>query len=147
MPDIKKSAIVPYSPAQMFDLVNDIASYPQFIPYCKSTEILSSNPDEIRAVLHFAKGGMEKSFTTLNRLQKDKMIEIKLLQGPFRHLEGFWRFESTETNSCRVLLDLEFEFSNRFLAMAFEPFFTQIANMLVDAFCKRAEQVYGKEHA
>lgn len=144
MPDIKRTAIVPHTAAQMFELVNNIEDYPQFIPYCKSTEIISRNIDEVHATLNFAKGGFEKSFSTINRLQPDKMIEIRLLHGPFRHLEGFWEFKPLSDNSCQVILDLEFEFSNRFLSIAFEPLFTQIANMLVDAFSKRAEQVYSK---
>lgn len=144
MPDIKKSTIVPYSAKQMFDLVNDIENYPAFIPACKSTEILSRNEDEIRATLHFSRGAISKSFTTLNRLQKDKMIEIRLLEGPFRHLEGLWRFETLVKNKCNVMLDLEFEFSNRLLSFAFEPIFMQVANMLVDAFKNRADTVYSK---
>lgn len=145
MADIKKSTIVPYSAQQMFDLVNAIEDYPKFIPACKSTEILSRDEDEIRATLNFSRGAISKSFTTLNRLQKDKMIEIRLIEGPFKRLEGLWRFDSLAPNKCEVLLDLEFEFSNRLLSLAFEPLFTQIANILVDAFKSRAETVYGKD--
>jgi len=144
MPDIKRSAIVPYSAKQMYELVNDIRRYPEFIPWCKNATILSENEDEIRAELNFARGALEKAFTTCNRLQKDKMIEIRLINGPFKHLEGFWRFEPLpEGQGCQVLLDLDFEFSNRLLGLAFGPFFTQVANLLVDAFSKRAKEVYG----
>lgn len=142
MPDIKRTAIVPYTPAQMFNLVNTIEDYPQFVPWCQSAEVLSRNDDEIQATLHFARSGLQKAFSTCNRLQKDKVIEIRLLQGPFRHLEGFWRFDSLENNSCQITLDLEFEFSNRLLGLAFGPLFTQVANLLVDVFCKRAAEVY-----
>jgi ribosome-associated toxin RatA of RatAB toxin-antitoxin module len=143
MPDIKKRAIVPYTPAEMFNLVNAIEEYPQFVPWCKSTDILSRDADEVRATLNFARGALSKSFSTLNRLQHDKMIEIRLLEGPFKHLEGFWRFNPLPKNSCEILLDLEFEFSSRLMGFAFEPFFAQVANMLVDVFCKRAAEVYG----
>jgi ribosome-associated toxin RatA of RatAB toxin-antitoxin module len=88
-----------------------------------------------------AGGGFQKSFTTCNRLQKDKMIEIRLLDGPFRQLEGFWRFDA-EGEHCQITLDLEFEFSSKLLALAFGPVFNQVANSLMDAFCKRAQHVY-----
>lgn len=142
MPIIHRTALVAYSASQMFGLVNAIEDYPQFLPWCKTSKILSANEDEIRANLLLAKGGLEKSFTTCNRLQKDKMIEIRLLDGPFRHLEGFWQFDAVE-NSCQITLNLEFEFAGKLLSMAFGPFFNQAANSLVEAFTKRATQIYG----
>jgi len=144
MPAIKRQVIVPYSPAEMFQLVNAIEEYPQFVPWCKSTEVLSRDVDEIRATLNFSKGALSKSFTTCNRLQLNKMIEIRLLQGPFKHMEGFWRFNPLPNGGCEILLDLEFEFSSRLVAFAFEPFFAQVAGMLVDVFSKRAIDKYGK---
>ncbi len=92
MPDIKKSAIVPHSAANMFELVNNVEDYAHFIPWCKRTEVHSRSADEVNATLTFARGSMEKSFSTQNRLQHNKMIEIRLLNGPFKHLQGFWRF-------------------------------------------------------
>lgn len=142
MPDIKKVKVVPYSPKQMYALVNDIKSYPEFVPWCHKSELLSENEDELRAKLHFSGGGFEKSFTTCNRLQKDKMIELRLVDGPFQHLEGFWRFDEQPEGGCAVVFDLEFEFSNKLLSIAFGPFFHQVANSLVDAFTKRAEEIY-----
>lgn len=144
MPDVKKSKIVSYTPAQMYALVNDVKRYPEFVPWCQRSELLSENEDEIRAKLHFSGGGFEKSFTTCNRLQKDKMIELRLVDGPFRHLEGFWRFDHTDNGGCNIILDLEFEFSNKLLSLAFGPFFHQVANSLVDAFTKRADEIYGE---
>lgn len=144
MPAINKSALVPYSAAEMYALVNDIESYADFLPWCGSAKLLSRDADEVRAEIQIAHGSLHKSFTTRNRLQADKMIEMRLEQGPFRHLEGFWRFEELGERSCKVRLDLEFEFSNRLVGMAFGPIFNQIANSLVDAFCRRAEQVYAK---
>lgn len=145
MPDINRHKIVPYTPEQMYALVNDVASYREFLPYCTESYLVSCGPDEIRATLTFARSGMHKSFTTLNRMQPHKMIEIRLVNGPFKHLEGFWRFDLREKDHCRVSLDLEFEFSSRLLALMFGPLFNQVASMLVDAFCKRAETVYGKK--
>lgn len=145
MPVIHHELIVPYSAAQMFALVNNIEEYSQFLPYCKSSRVLSQTEDEVKATLVLAGGGFQKSFTTSNRLQKDKMIEIRLLDGPFRRLEGFWHFEALAQGS-KVSLDLEFEFSGKLLALAFGPVFNQVANTLIEAFSKRAEAVYGKSH-
>lgn len=144
MPIVHKSIIVPYTPQQMFDLVNDISHYPQFIPACVASEVIDANPDEIHATLHFSRSGFQKSFTTINRLSPYKMIEIRLLQGPFRQLEGFWRFEAVENNGCEIILDLEFEFSNKILAMMFGPIFHQVAVTLIEAFQQRAKVVYGE---
>ena len=143
MPSVSRNALVPYSAANMFVLVNDIQSYPQFLPWCRSVNIISQSDDEIRATLEMAKGALSKSFSTCNRLQPNKMVEIRLLDGPFRHLEGFWRFHPLAENACKVSLDLEFEFSSRLLQATVGPLFSQIADTMVDAFCKRARQVYG----
>ena len=143
MPVINRSALVPYTPAEMFSLVNDIESYSQFLPWCKSSRVLSRNDDEVRASLELARGGFEKAFTTCNRLQKNKMIEMRLVEGPFRHLDGFWRFEPLGEHACKVSLDMDFEFSNKLVGLAMGPIFNQIANTLVDSFCKRAIDVYG----
>lgn len=143
MPVIHHSLTVSNSVTEMYQLVNDIESYAAFLPYCKESRILSKTEDEVRAMLTLAGGGFHKSFTTCNRLQPDKMIELRLLDGPFRQLEGFWRFESVD-EGCRVTLDLEFEFSNKLLALAFGPVFNQVANTLVEAFAKRAKEVYGQ---
>ena len=128
MPTINKSQIVPYTPEQMYRLVNDIDHYPDFIPWCIGSEIESSNEDELRARLDFAKGGMQKSFTTLNRLHPGKMIEMRLVDGPFKHLDGFWRFEPMGEEGCRVSLDMSFEFSTKLIAMMAGSFFHQIVS-------------------
>src|SRR3989338_9950851 len=140
MPTVNKSVTVPYSASQMYDLVNQVEAYPTFIPACRQVDVLSKNDDEIRARLHFAASGFQKAFTTCNRLQPDKMIEIRLVDGPFRQLEGFWRFEALTEQSCKISLDLEFEFSNRLLATLVGPVFSQITYSLVDAFSKQAEK-------
>lgn len=145
MPTIHKSALVPYSNAQMFALVNDVENYPQFLPWCRTSRVLERGMDEVRAAVEIAHGALHKSFTTLNRLQQNKMIEMRLVEGPFRRLEGYWRFDVLGENACKVSLDLDFEFSNRLVAMAMGPVFTQIANSLVDAFCKRARELYGRQ--
>jgi ribosome-associated toxin RatA of RatAB toxin-antitoxin module len=143
MPIIHHELVVPHSAAQMFALVNNVDAYSEFLPYCKSSRILSRTADEVKAILVLAGGGLQKSFTTSNRLQPDDLIEIKLVEGPFKHLAGCWRFEAL-AQTCKISLDLEFEFSSKLLALAFGPVFNQVANTLVDAFCKRAQVVYGQ---
>ena len=140
---INKFALVPYTPAQMYALVDDIEAYPEFLPWCKSTRVLSRTEDEVRATIELSKGGVEKAFTTCNRNQKNKMIQIRLMEGPFKQLEGFWRFDVLGDDGCKVSLDLEFEFASRMLGMVIGPVFSQIANSLVDSFQKRAVDVYG----
>ena len=143
MPTINRSALVPYSPAEMYALVNDVEAYSDFLPWCKASRVLSRDEDEVRASLDLSRGGFEKSFTTCNRLQKNKMIEMRLVEGPFRHLDGFWRFETLGEHACKVSLARDFEFANKLVGMAMGPIFNQIANTLVDSFCKRAIDVYG----
>lgn len=144
MPIINHSLAVPHSVSEMYQLVNQVEDYAKFLPWCKESKVLTRTEDEVRATLVLSGGGFQKSFTTCNRLQKDKIIEIRLLDGPFNQLEGFWRFEHLEGGTCRISLDLEFEFSSKLLALAFGPVFSQVANTLVDAFRKRAAEVYGK---
>lgn len=144
MGSVNKTALVPYSTREMFELVNDIESYPEFLPWCGSAQLLERTEDEIRARVEIAYGSVRKAFTTRNRLQQDKMIEMRLLEGPFRHLEGYWRFDSLGERACKVALDLDFEFSGRLVGLALGPVFNQIANTLVDAFANRAVEVYGK---
>lgn len=144
MTTVSRSALVSYSAEQMFRLVDDVDSYERFLPWVKSSRELSRDDEIVRATLLFSKAGFEKSFTTQNRAQYGKMIEIRLVEGPFRHLDGYWRFQQLREDACKVSLDLEFEFSNRLLGMAFGRVFTQVATTLVDSFVRRAEEVYGR---
>lgn len=143
MTTIHKSALVPYRPPQMFALVDDIAAYPQFLPWCRSAEELERSADEVKACLEIAYSGLHKSFTTLNRMQQGKVIEMRLVEGPFKRLEGYWRFDALGDEGTRISLDLEFEFSNTLVGLTLGPVFSQIANTLVDAFTQRAVSVYG----
>ncbi len=143
MTTISKNALVRYSAAEMYALVNDVESYPQFLPWCRSARVLSRQPDEVRATLELARGGIQKSFTTLNRLQDNKMIEIRLVDGPFRRLNGYWRFDALAEQASKVSLDMDFEFAP-LLDMVLGPVFNPIANSLVDAFHQRALDVYGR---
>jgi ribosome-associated toxin RatA of RatAB toxin-antitoxin module len=140
---IHRSALVPYSAAEMYALVADIPSYPQFLPWCGGARVLSRDEDMVVAAVDIAYGGAHKTFTTRNFMQQDKMLEIELVEGPFSHLHGYWRFEVLEPQACKVSLDLDFEVASRLLAMALNPVFTGIANQLVDSFAQRARVIYG----
>lgn len=143
MATISKSALVHYSAAEMFILVDDVSSYKNFLPWCGDSEELSRTDDEVEASVMIAHSGLNKTFTTLNKLQKNEIIEMILIDGPFKHLHGFWRFESLSADACKISLELEYEFSNRLMSMLLGPVFSQIANTLVDSFCQQAEVVYG----
>lgn len=142
---LNRSALVPYTSAEMFALVDDIESYPRFLPWCRSTKVLSRDEDEVYATIELARGALHKSFTTHNRMQKNKIIEMRLVEGPFHHLEGFWRFDPIgASEGCRVSLAMEFEFSNRLIGLALGPIFSEIVSTLVDSFCQRAHECYGQ---
>jgi len=144
MTTITRSSLVLYTPDQMFDLVNDVEAYPSFLPWCRDSKIISKTDDEISASLELAKGGVHHVFSTQNKLVHGQSIDIKLIDGPFQHLEGHWQFGMIGDNQgCRIQLDMDFEFSNRLISMALGPIFTQISGSLVDAFCKRAQEIYG----
>ncbi len=142
MPFIQHSLEVPYNVSEMYKLVNHIEKYSEFLPWCTKSSVISQDEDSIQACLTLAGGGLSKSFTTSNRLQKNKLIEISLINGPFKHLEGYWSFETTSRGS-RISLNLEFEFSTRLLALAVSPIFEKVADTLVQAFSDRAKQIYG----
>ena len=143
MPTVTTIKTVPYCVEDMYELVNRIEAYPDFLPWCDASIIHHRDEDAVKASLVIAAGGIKKSFTTHNLLQKNKMIEIRLVDGPFKHLEGFWRFDKEE-EGCKISLDLEFEFSTRWLSMSLGPIFHQLTSSLVDAFYKRAQTLHGK---
>ena len=140
---VKKSALVPYSASQMFNLVYDVAAYPQFLPWCHSARVISETPDKICGQIEVQRMGIHQTFSTCNRFERDRLMYIDLLDGPFRKLVGAWRFTPLREDASKVELELEFEFSGRLIDKAFGGVFNQIANTLVDAFCKRAEEVHG----
>ncbi|MEK7223289.1 MAG: type II toxin-antitoxin system RatA family toxin [Pseudomonadota bacterium] len=144
MTTIHRSAIVPYSAHQMFDLVADIPSYPKFLPWCGGARITSAQGDEVIAAIDIAYSGVHRTFSTRNLLQRDKMMEIQLLEGPFSYLQGFWQFKALDEQSSKISLDLEFDVANRIVGLALTPVFSNIANQLVDRFHRRATELYGK---
>ena len=145
MPHIKRSALVHYSPAEMYDLVNNVADYASFLPWCRSSVVKSASDTEMFASIEIARGVLNKTFTTNNQLLKDHRIELQLVDGPFKKLFRYWQFDPLKTeNACKVNLELEFEFDSGMMSLAAKPIFTQIANSLVDSFCKRAVEIYGE---
>lgn len=140
---VSKSAIVPYSAVQMFELVDDIDSYCEFLPWCRRSEVLNRTENTVEALLELQKGTFSKSFTTRNDHDKYEAIDISLLGGPFRHLSGGWRFQPLGKEGSRVSLELEFEFESRMIDVIFGTFFEEICNSLVTAFTDRAADIYG----
>ncbi len=143
MKTVARSALVPYSCDQMFDIANDANHYPNFLPWCAAAEVFSETESEMVARLELAKGGMHKSFTTRNRKNRPESIDIQLEEGPFHELTGKWTFKALGTAGCKVTLELAFEFSGGFIDSALSRFFSQGADRIVDSFCKRADQLYG----
>lgn len=143
MTSINRAAIVPYGANEMYRLVADIPSYPQFLPWCGGARILERDEDSVIAAIDIVYGKVNKRFTTRNLLQPDKMMEMHLLDGPFKYLHGYWRFTSLGSEGCRVALDLDFEVANKVFGLVLTPAFTKIANEMVDRFSRRAVELYG----
>jgi len=142
LPVVKKSALVMHSAAAMFELVNDVEAYPAFLPWCRSTRLISRDEQQLCGELEVARAGISQTFSTCNRLYPVNRIEITLREGPFKRLQGSWNFTPLREDACKVELELDFEFSGRLINAAFGAVFSQIANTLVDAFCKRANEVF-----
>lgn len=140
---IERSALVSYSAEQMYALVNDVENYPWFMDGCVGAEVLERGDDFVKARLDLKKAGLSKSFVTRNQLVPHERIEMKLVEGPFKILEGVWQFKPLTEAASRVSLSLTFEFESRLLALAADPWFESVGNHLVSALCERAAQVYG----
>jgi len=140
--NVSKNALVCHSAAEMFDLVRNVDAYPDFLPWCYSTRILRREADRICAELVVARLGIKQTFSTCNRFEENEWMDLELQDGPFKHLRGRWTFVPLRPDACKVALDLDFEFSGALIDKAFGALFSQIANTMVDAFCKRADEVY-----
>ena len=143
MPRISRSADVPFPAPDMFDLVADIERYPSFLPWCRSATVHARSSSEVTASLEIARGPFRKSFTTRNRMTGRQRIEIELVDGPFSRLDGCWSFDGIAARRCKVGFEMQFEISNRVAARILTPLFEEIARTMVDAFSRRAHQVYG----
>lgn len=144
MRKVRRSALVPYSAEQMFRLVDDVESYPTFLPWCNDATVHARDDDVVEATLELHKGSVSNHFTTRNTRHQPEAIDLALVGGPFRHLAGGWRFQDLDGRGCKVTLDLDFQFESRLVDMMFGSFFEETCNSLVDAFTRRAEAVYGE---
>ena len=158
MKRVQRSALLPYPGVYLFDLVNDIERYPEFLPWCSKAEIVSRQAREVLAALTVRKAGIEHTFTTRNIARFPDQINIHLVDGPFERLTGRWRFidlggekgegmgEGTSASAgpvgCKVELDLQFEFSRHLLTGMLQSIVSGAASGLVDAFCVRAGELY-----
>ncbi len=140
---IQRSALLPYSASALYTLINDVDSYPQFLPWCSASEVLEQGDDFMRAALVIAKGHLSQRFVTKNTLVPDQSITMALEEGPFSQLQGIWEFKALGDKACKISLDLEFDYAGSIMKATLGPLFTQAANTMVDAFCQRAKQLYG----
>ena len=140
---VERSALVTYTAAQMFTLVNDVERYPEFLPWCAGAQVQDVSATERTATLRVARGVLKAEFTTHNQLTLDKRIQMRLTRGPFRDLNGEWRFEDIGASGSKVQFRVEFEFKNRLTAAAFNTVFESLCGTIVDAFATRARKVYG----
>ncbi len=146
MTRISQSALLPYPAQAMFDLVNDIEAYPQFMEGCLAAEVLSRSAEEVTARLDLGRAGLRYSFTTRNNLQPPHLMHMELLEGPFSQFEANWRFDALGESACKASLEMHFEFSSGLLSLAFRSLFDSSCKSLVNAVCRRADQLYGGRH-
>lgn len=142
MPQISRSALVPFSAEQMYQLVNDVHSYPDFLPGCTGSRVINASNNEMTAAVDVAKAGISKTFTTRNTLLDNQSINMQLVDGPFRKLMGGWQFTALSPEACKVELHLDFEFTNKLIELAFGKVFKELAGSMVQAFTQRAKEVY-----
>jgi ribosome-associated toxin RatA of RatAB toxin-antitoxin module len=143
MKRISRSAIVEHSAEEMFALVDDIESYPRFLPWCTAAKVDERSPEAVRATLTVGMRGLRQSFTTLNEVRPGEAMDMRLVKGPFRRFAGAWRFKPLSPEACAVEFSLEYELAGP-LARMLEPLFDRIADTMVDAFTRRAAELYGK---
>ncbi|MCX7087967.1 MAG: type II toxin-antitoxin system RatA family toxin [Methylococcales bacterium] len=143
MTTVEKSALVKFSALQMFNLVEDVEAYPEFLPWCSGSRILSRADNVLEAELIIAKGGFNKAFATRNHSDPGGRITISLLNGPFSYLEGVWDFMPLREDASKISLNLQFEMNGKLAALAFGVVFNQICNTMVGSFTQRAKQLYG----
>ncbi len=147
MTRIVRSALVPYGVRDMYGLVADVDGYHAFLPWCGGSRVLSKDGDSVTAAIDIAVSGVHKTFTTRNTGIPGQRLDIRLLEGPFRFLEGHWRFDPLGDAGCKITLDLEFEFSTPVTRLVIGPVFHHIANGLVESFRVRADEVFGRRKA
>jgi ribosome-associated toxin RatA of RatAB toxin-antitoxin module len=140
---INRSALLPYSARQLFDLVSDVESYPSYMDGCVGARVLRRDEDSLEARLDLARGGIKQSFSTRNRMLGAREITLELLDGPFEYFTGHWDFTALSDSACKMSLYLEFKFKSTLLGAAASRLFDQATNNMVDAVSRRATQLYG----
>lgn len=140
---VEKSVLVGHSAAKMYALVEDVEAYPQFLPWCSGAEVRRLDTHRAVATLHVNYHGLRQRFTTENRMDEASLIEIKLVHGPFQHLDGFWRFVPLAEQACKIEFRLSYELSGKLMEKLAGPVFSHIANTFVEVFVKRAAAIYG----
>lgn len=140
---VERSALLPYSAAQMYALVNDVLKYPEFLPWCANAELISSSDIEMVAKLSIAKGPIKQYFITKNTMVVDTSIEMRLQEGPFKHLYGVWTFNQLNDEACKIHLAMDFDYSSVIIKATLGPLFNKAASTMVDVFCQRARALYG----
>lgn len=142
MAQVEKSVLVPHSATQMYQLVDAPERYPEFLPWCGGVDLKWRDEAITVATLHIDYHGIKQNFTTENTKTFPTLMDIKLVDGPFRHLEGVWRFIPLSEDACKIEFKLHYEFSSHLLEKIIAPVFSHIANTFVDAFVERAEIIY-----
>jgi len=144
---VEKSLLIERSSKQMFDLVDDVENYPKFLPWCSQTRIEFRDDKKTVATLHIKYHSVKSHFTTENEKEYPLRMSIKLVDGPFRRLEGAWHFKPLAENACKIEFQLSYEFSSKLFEKIIGSVFGHIANTFVEAFVKRADEVYGASNA
>jgi ribosome-associated toxin RatA of RatAB toxin-antitoxin module len=142
MPDVSRSVLVEFSPAQMFDLVDAVEDYPKFLPWCGGVTVIYRDKTTTRAEILINYRGIRHGFTTENAKRAPEEMQIRLVAGPFRRLDGGWRFNGLADRGCKIEFNLHYEFSSRLLEKLVGPIFNHIAGTLMEAFVRRAERIY-----
>ena len=142
MADVHKTVLVAHSAEQMFSLVDEAERYPEFLPWCGKVDLKWRNEESTSATLHIDYHGLTQNFTTENAKVFPVSMDIRLVDGPFRHLEGFWHFVALAPDACKIEFRLHYEFASPLLEKIIAPVFSHIANTFVDAFVERAERIY-----
>jgi ribosome-associated toxin RatA of RatAB toxin-antitoxin module len=143
MAQVSRSALLMYSAQEMYQLVNNVDAYPEFLPGCTETQVLVDEPNLMRASIKVSKAGIGQMFVTENTLIPGHSIAMDLVEGPFKHLTGGWTFIELDEQACKVSLELEFEFSSSIIELAFGRVFNELVGSMVKSFSDRAKQVYG----
>jgi len=144
VPEISRSALLPYPAAFMYDIVNAVEAYPEFLPWCGDSRVEQCSDTTMEAAIQIRRAGINQWFRTRNRMTPGQSIDMDLVDGPFRRLHGQWKFQPLDERGCKIELVLDFEFKAGLAAKLIAPAFTRIANTMVDSFCQRAHELHGR---